>query len=283
MSTRTDVVCYSPNEAEWRLNGAFTIGSAAASYHPGMFTYDFGYNWFVGYGLAVPLALAVALGALAAWRRWPRWMPVVAGIVAVWAVVGLVAINLVFGINSPMELPTDRFMASGAGRLLDAGAGSGRAAIGVLLARPRATVTGLDIYTGYWGIDGNTPERFMTNARIAGVADRAEARTGDVREMPFEDGEFDAVVSSYVIDHLSRDGSARAIAEVKRVLKPRGEFLLMIVNVNWLTWLVSPHAIAHHPRQDPARWRGLLEQGGFAVEEAGTQPATLYFLARKRQ
>ena len=247
-----------------------------------MSTYDFGYSWIVGYGLAIPLALSVTLGALAVWARWPRWIVVVAGVVAVWALFGLVAINLIFGINRPMKLPTERFLASGSGRVLDAGAGSGRAAVGVLLARPKATVIGVDIYSGYWGIDGNTPERFMTNMRIARVADRAEARTGDVRAMQFKDGEFNAVVSSYAIDHLSRDGAAKAISEVARVLKPGGEFLLMIVNVNWVTWLVSPHAIAHHPRQDPARWLMLLEQGGFAVEEVGTQPATRYYLARKR-
>lgn len=246
-------------------------------------TYEFGYSWIVGYGLAVPLALAVALGALAVWRRWPRWVSVLAGLVAVWAVIGLFVINVVWGINRPLDLPTTRFLTSGSGRVLDAGAGSGRAAVGVLLARPRATVTGLDIYQGFWGIDDNTPERFMTNARLAGAADRAEARTGDMRDMPFGDATFDAVVSSYAIDHLGRDERVKALTEVARVLKPRGEFLLLIVNVDWTTWLVSPHAIAHHPRQDPARWHELLEQAGFAVEEAGTTPATLYFFARKRQ
>lgn len=274
---------YSPNEAERRLNGLFTIGSAAVPYRLGMFTmYEFGYSWPIAYGLVVPLALAVALGALALWRRWPRWVPVLAGVIVLWAVTGLFVINVVFGINRPMELPTARFLASGSGRVLDAGAGSGRAAVGVLLARPKATVTGLDIYQGYWGIDGNTPERFMTNTRIAGAADRAEVSTGDMRDMPFEDASFDAVVSAYAIDHLRQDGRVKSVAEVARVLKPRGEFLLLIVNVDWLTWLVSPHAIAHHPPQDPARWRALLEQGGFVVEEAGTRPATLYFLAKKQ-
>ena len=242
--------------------------------------YEFGYSWLVGYGLVIPLAIAAAIGAVAAWRRW-RWTAIACAAVAVWAATGIFLINVVFGINHPIELPTDRFLASGSGRVLDAGAGSGRAAVGVLLARPGATVTALDIYSGFWGIDDNTPERFMANARIAGAADRADARTGDVREMPFDDGEFDAVISSYVIDHLRQDGIVTAIAEVARVLKPRGEFLLMIVNVNWTTWLVSPHAIAHHRRQDPARWMALLEQGGFTVEEAGTQPSTRYFYARK--
>jgi SAM-dependent methyltransferase len=244
-------------------------------------TYEFGYSWFIGYGLLVPLVLTLALGGVALRRRWPRWVVVFAGVIALWAVAGILLINVVFGINRPMELPTPRFLSSGSGRVLDAGAGSGRAAVGVLLARPKVTVTGLDIYQGYWGIENNTPERFLTNARIAGASDRANARTGDMRQMPFEDAEFDAVVSSYAIDHLRQDGRIKALAEVARVLKPRGEFLLLIVNVDWLTWLVSPHAMAHHPRQDPAQWRALLEQQGFVVEEQGTKPATLYFLARK--
>ena len=245
--------------------------------------YDFGYNWMVGYGLAVPLAIAAAIAGVAVWRRWPRWVTAIAAVVCVWAATGIVLINVVFGINRPLVLPTARFLESGSGRVLDAGAGSGRAAAGVLLARPNARVTALDIYEGFWGIDANTPERFMTNMAVAGAADRADAVTGDMREMPFADDEFDAVISSYAIDHLRQDGIRKAMGEVARVLKPRGEFLLLIVNVNWATWLVSPHAIAHHPRQDPARWRAFLEEAGFTLEETGTQPSTRYFLGRLRE
>lgn len=243
--------------------------------------YDFGYSWYIGYGLAIPLALAATVAALALWRGWPRWVTASASAVGIWALAGLIIINVVWGINKPMELPTPRFLASGAGRVLDAGAGSGRAAIGVLLARPNATVTGLDIYSGYWGIDDNTPERFMKNARIANVADRSGTRTGDMREMPFHDGEFDAVISSYAIDHLRGDDLVKSISEVARVLRPQGEFLLLIVNPDWWTWVFAP-PIAHHARPDPARWRSLLEQGGLAVVEEGMKPATLYFLSQKR-
>ena len=243
------------------------------------FSYDFGYSWSVRYAMLLPFVLAGVLAGIAVWRSWPRWLIVPIVLLSVWALASVVVLNAM--LNGPMTLPTERFLASGSGRILDVGAGSGRAAIGVLLARPQTTAVGVDIYSGYWGIDENTPERFMRNARIAGVAGRADARIGDMRKLPFADGEFDAVVSSYAIDHLRRAERPQAIAEVARVLKPGGEFLLMIIKVDWRTWLVSP-LLAHHPSQNPEPWRELLQQHGFALEEEGIPFTTLYMLAKKR-
>ena len=240
--------------------------------------YDFGYSWGVRYAMLVPLILAGGVAAIAVWRSWPRWALVSMVLVAVWAAASVVFLNAM--LNRPMPLPTERFLMSGSGRVLDVGAGSGRAAIGVLRARPRTTAMGVDIYSGYWGIDENTPERFMRNAQIAGVAGRAAARVGDMRQLPFADGEFDAVVSSYAIDHLRRAERPKAIAEVARVLKPGGEFLLMVIQVDWRTWLVSP-LLAHHPSQSPEPWRALLQENGFTLQEEGTRFTTLYFLASK--
>ena len=245
-------------------------------------SYEFGYHWMVGYGLAIPFVLAAALGAVALWRGWPRWIVALTAIIAVWALAGIFMVNVVWGINRPMTLPTERFLASGAGSVLDVGAGSGRAAVGVLLARPNARVTGVDIYSGFWGINDNTPERFMANARIAGADTRASARVGDARKLPFPDASFDAVISSYAIDHLRREGQAQAVGEVARVVRPRGEFLLAIVEVDWQARMFSPHAMGHHPRRHPDHWRKLLQAAGFVLEEEGTQPATRYFYARKR-
>ena len=244
-----------------------------------LFSYDFGYTWSLRYAMLVPLILAGSLAVVAVLRSWPRWVSIPMVLVAVWAAASVVILNAM--LNRPMALPTERFLTSGSGRVLDVGAGSGRAAIGVLLARPNTTAVGVDIYSGYWGIDENTPERFMKNAQIAGVAERAAARVGDMRQLPFADGEFDAVVSSYAIDHLRRAERPKAIAEVARVLKPGGEFLLMIIRVDWRTWLVSP-LLAHHPSQNPEPWRVMLRENGFMVEEEGTPLATLYFLAKKQ-
>ena len=85
--------------------------------------YDFGYTWYIGYGLAIPLAFAASVVGLALQHAWPRWVMGIAAIVSTWALAGLFFINIAWGINKPMELPTTRFLSSGSGRVLEAGAG----------------------------------------------------------------------------------------------------------------------------------------------------------------
>jgi SAM-dependent methyltransferase len=221
-------------------------------------------------------------------RRWSVWALVLPAALAAWALAGSVIAHHVIRINRPIELPTDRFLQSGAGRVLDAGAGSGRSTVMVLRARPRATVTALDIYSGYFGIAGNTPERLRMNATRAGGAGRVAVQVGDMRGMPFADASFDAVVSAFAIDHLGPDGVAKTFAEIARVLEPGGEFLLMVINADLWVRVAYPSLHGHGyfgaPR-DPEGWRGLwhrgLDQAGFEVVEQGTRPATLYFRSRK--
>ncbi len=244
------------------------------------FTYEFGYSWPIGWFAVVPLVIGGGLAAIACARGWQRWIVALSGLVAVWALVALVFVHGVFRINLPMELPTPRFLASRGGEVVDVGAGSGRFSVGLLLARPDVRVTAVDLYRGYWGIDGNTPERFMANARSAHVAGRARALAGDARALPLDDDSYDGAISSYAIDHLRRDEIPVALSEVNRVLKPGGEFLLAVVNADWWMILVSP-PIAHHPRADAARWRRLLEGAGFTILEQGTTPGSLHFLVRK--
>ena len=246
-----------------------------------MFTYDFGYPWWLVNGHLAPLILFGALLAIAIRRGWPRLLPVVFGVAAAWALVSFLFLQTM--LRFPATLPTEHVLASGAARVLDVGAGSGRLAIGVLQARPDVRVTALDIYSGYFGIVGNTPERLMANAAAAGVADRLDWKVGDMRQMPIGDGEYDAVVSSYAMDHVGRDGAALAVREAARVLKPRGEFLLMLVNTDfWIRFAsLLPHHSMEHAAVDRARWRSLLDGAGFERVEEGTRPATLFFVARK--
>lgn len=247
------------------------------------FVYDFGYGWAWNYGHLVPVLLFGGLAALAWSRGWPRWTRALSAALALWGVAGLLIVQLVMRFNLPLQLPTDRFLADGPGLVLDAGAGSGRSSLMVLLERPGSRVLALDLYDGYYGISDNTPKRLLANAERAGVRDRVEARVGDMRDMPLGDDSMDAAVSAYAIDHLNGEGVRSSLKEVRRVVKPGGEFLLMVINPD--VWVRAAYPFfVHHGyfggRTDHERWRSRLSEAGFEIIEQGVTPGTLYLLAR---
>jgi len=248
------------------------------------FTYDFDYAWPWTYG---HLIAAVVFGILAVLFHRLRLMAlmVLAGALAVWGVCGAWIVHSQLRFSRPVALPTEQFLASGAGRVLDGGAGSGRSTLTVLLSRPGASVVALDRFTGYYGIVDNTPDRLLANARAAGVEGRLEVKVGDMREMPLEDASFEAVVSVAAIDHLNREGVEHTLAEVSRVLRPDGQFLLMVVNPDIWTNIALPFLHAHGyfgAASVPDRWRSQLTAAGLSVVEQGTQPAVLYSITQKR-
>lgn len=49
-----------------------------------------------------------------------------------------------------------------------------------------------------------------------------DVRQGDLLDMPFEDGSFDIVVMSHVLEHVLPEDMDRAVSEVGRVLVPGG-------------------------------------------------------------
>src|SRR5262249_61663797 len=70
------------------------------------------------------------------------------------------------------------------------------------------------------------------DAAVAGVAVRAELHSADMRDLPFDDGSFEVVVSSLAIHNVSGAGErARALSEAARVLKKDGK--LAIVNIRY--------------------------------------------------
>jgi ArsR family transcriptional regulator len=96
--------------------------------------------------------------------------------------------------------------------------------------------------------------------RLAGV-DNVELRSGDLESLPIGDGELDAAVLFLVAHYLPDPG--RALAEVRRVLRPGGR--LLVVDM-------MPHAREEYRQQMGHVWQGFspaqmtawLEQAGFA-------------------
>ena len=121
----------------------------------------------------------------------------------------------------------DSLALRGTETILDVGCGRGL----LLNAAARRLTTGKAIGIDLWqSVDqsGNNREATLANARAEGVADIVEVKTGDMRELPFEDQTIDVVVSSLAIHNIpDQEGRARAVQEIARVLKPQGQVALL--------------------------------------------------------
>jgi SAM-dependent methyltransferase len=106
------------------------------------------------------------------------------------------------------------------GKVLDIGCGSG-------IYLDELFTMGFEAY----GIDISEEMLEVTRKRLAaaGATNRLHLTRGDVEHIPFDDGMFDLVVCVGVFGYLLRDETA--LAEVMRVLRPGGYFLLNLTNM----------------------------------------------------
>ena len=250
-----------------------------------MIAYDFDYSWPLRWGHILVTAVGAGL-AMLAWRLgWPRWVVAVLVMVSCWGMAGAISMHYAVQINSPQRLVTQSFLPDGRGEILELGAGSGRGTLGVLLARPGARVTAIDAYRGYFGIDDNTPDRLLRNARVAGVHERVQVQVADMRRLPFAADRFDAAFSVAAIDHLPWDGIAATLRETARVLRPGGQLLVVSLNSDAWISVAMPWSVHGHgfwgSTQSRRRWMEALDAAGFTLLDTGTGPATIFFLATK--
>jgi ubiquinone/menaquinone biosynthesis C-methylase UbiE len=68
----------------------------------------------------------------------------------------------------------------------------------------------------------------------------ARFRTGDAYALPFDDGQFDAVFSHALLEHLREP--LRAMRELRRALKPGG--VMGVATPDWSGFLVGPLSLA---------------------------------------
>jgi SAM-dependent methyltransferase len=246
---------------------------------------DFGYPWWLSYGHLAVFAIAAAVLLLGYTRKWSKWPMVLLSVLALWSASVFLLIHFGVDINGQASLPTQSFLRSGTGKVLDLGAGTGRSSIMVLTSRPQATLVASDLFgesfERHFGPGESPQERLLRNLKAAGVDQRASIVTADMRKLPFEAGSFDAIVSCYAVDHLNREGINQALAEAARVLKPGGDFLLMLVaNDRWAKLAFGP-VLSHGGTRGSAWWTARVQEAGFQVLEEGTSPATLYLLLRR--
>lgn len=76
------------------------------------------------------------------------------------------------------------------------------------------------------------------------VVDIAEGAAihGDIRALPFEEGEVDAIWCSHTLEHVAIADIPVALAECRRVLRPGGRAIFRVPNFDYVAkyWLTGP-------------------------------------------
>lgn len=104
------------------------------------------------------------------------------------------------------------------GAVLDAATGTGDVAIEFALRSRAGSIVGVDRSSGMLGVGQEKLGRL-------GLADRIRLMEGDVLELPFDDGRFEAVTIAFGLRNLS--DYQRGVSEMARVLRPGGRLLVL--------------------------------------------------------
>jgi arsenite methyltransferase len=115
---------------------------------------------------------------------------------------------------------------SGDERVLDVGCGRGLMLIGAAQRLTSGKAIGIDLWQQQDQAN-NSAAATLANAALAGVTERVEVRTADMRQLPFPDNSFDVVVSSWAVHNLEIAADRqKTLDEMIRVLKPNGVVIL---------------------------------------------------------
>jgi demethylmenaquinone methyltransferase/2-methoxy-6-polyprenyl-1,4-benzoquinol methylase len=105
-----------------------------------------------------------------------------------------------------------------AGRVLDVATGTAAVAIELVRAGSARTVVGVDQSREMLSAGRERVER-------AGLRDRIELREGRAEDLPFADGEFDAVTFTYLLRYV--DDVPATLRELARVVRPGGTVAML--------------------------------------------------------
>jgi len=139
-------------------------------------------------------------------------------------------------------------------KVLDVGCGTGSQ---TLVARERVGSTG-----SVHGIDPGPRQIARARAKAVRQGSGVDFRLGVIEALPFPDGTFDLVQSTFAIDHVPVDLQRRGFKEMRRVLKPGGRIFMLISGS--VQGLVGP-----------------MKEAGFAQVEAGETDVSAGFGSRR--
>jgi ubiquinone/menaquinone biosynthesis C-methylase UbiE len=110
-------------------------------------------------------------------------------------------------------------------RVLEIATGSGEMFRRLVKANPDGKTFGLDL-------SPNMAARTQNRARREFPGAESHCGAVDVRNMPFRNSSFDAVVCCYLLELLSQDDIRLTLREIGRVLRAGGTFSLVVIGQN---------------------------------------------------
>jgi demethylmenaquinone methyltransferase/2-methoxy-6-polyprenyl-1,4-benzoquinol methylase/phosphoethanolamine N-methyltransferase len=160
--------------------------------------------------------------------------------------------------------------------ILDVGCGTGALTFAARDRAPSSVIRGIDA----------SPEmidvaRRKSNRKKA----RIDFQVAAIEALPFPDGEFDIVLSSFMLHHLPADVKRAGLHEVRRVLKPGGRLAVVDfaggAHGGFVGHLLSAARHGHH--HEGAGLGEILREAGFSEVQTKTlkSRSLLFALGRK--
>lgn len=239
--------------------------------------YNFGWSffWMNGYWIVGTIVLLIAIWLLISLSFYQ-----ILGLILVIVSINLFGGSYVCRKSSSLDyltLPYTDLLSSDKDYVLDACCGAGRTTIALSKVIREGRIVALDRFDASY-IDGGGRQLLEDNLKIAKIDDKVEIVKGDVTNLNFEENTFDAIISSYALDHIGPLQST-ALKEFNRVLKPEGRFLLIVFVPNFYTFLVANVMCFHLTSRK--KWRKMFSNTGFETLDEGIINGGVYYLLKK--
>lgn len=149
-------------------------------------------------------------------------------------------------------------------RVLEIACGSGEMFGRIVKANPAGVNLGVDL-------SPKMAEHTQRRAKRNAPSTKAFCQASDVRQLPYADGAFDTVVCCYLFELLGCADIESALIEVRRVLKPGGQLVLVVIGqnapiFNRIYKIAGTLVPAFWGRQVELQLVPILEGVGFAME-----------------
>jgi ubiquinone/menaquinone biosynthesis C-methylase UbiE len=241
--------------------------------------YDFGWGfaWRWGFLIGGILFLALSIGSLITNKS----LYILSGLLFLAALqlfMGDLALRYIHKINAELVLPYVNWLTSDEDLVLDAGCGSGRTSIAVSKILKNGKIIAVDKFDAPYIGDGGR-RLLEQNLKVANIQDKVNIQPHDLTNLTFEDGVFDAAVSTYVLDHMGNN-QLKGLKEINRVLKKNRKLLMMIMLPNYFTMMMF-NIISVLQLTSHKKWNQLIKEANFKCIDDGDINGGHYFLLEK--